>query len=240
MLHPALSDSFAAKVVQPSLPFPENRRRSGAGKGPALTRDELRERLNVAPDDFLVCSIGTFAPQKGQRMLIRTVAEAARERELPLKLLVVGLKSEQQRQAVLAELTPEERRVLSPSRTYVAQSEIAAFYGASDAYVMNSQGGATGRGECFGRVTIEAMAFGLPVLGTAAGGTTEIIADGITGLLFPVGEAGQAVLADHLERLVRYPTETRELGQAGREHALSYFRSHRFLTEMNDALASVD
>jgi starch synthase len=88
-------------------------------------------------------------------------------------------------------------------------------------------------------VTIEAMAFGLPVLGTAAGGTPEIIADGRTGLLYPVGEAGQAVLADHLERLVRDPAHARRLGEAGRERALGYFRQRRFLAELHEALASV-
>lgn len=50
---------------------------------------------------------------------------------------------------------------------------------------MNSQG----NGEPFGRVTIEAMAFGLPVLGTDAGGTKEIVLDGKTGLLHDLEDA---------------------------------------------------
>jgi glycosyltransferase involved in cell wall biosynthesis len=239
VLHPALSDAFVEKTTQASLPFPTDRRRSRSGGLPSLDRAEIRKRLEVGPDDFLVCCIGTFLPQKGQRLLIRTVAGAARERGLPLKLLLVGLMDDRRRTALLRDLGPDERRVLSASRTYVSQSEYAAFYRASDAHVMNSQGGATDRGECFGRVTIEAMAFGLPVLGTAAGGTTEIIADGHTGLLFPVGEAGQTVLAGHLERLVRDPARARQLGEAGREHALGYFQQHRFLSELHEALASV-
>ncbi|MBU6228457.1 MAG: glycosyltransferase [Cyanobacteria bacterium REEB459] len=60
-----------------------------------------------------------------------------------------------------------------------------------------------GQGEIFGRVAIEALAFGLPVFGTKTGGTAEIIEDGVTGLLHPVGEAGAALFKTHLLRLVR-------------------------------------
>ncbi|XP_070679697.1 uncharacterized protein [Malus domestica] len=51
-----------------------------------------------------------------------------------------------------------------------ATTRVAALYSAADVYVMNSQG----LGGTFGRVTIEAMAFGLPVLGTEAGGTAVL------------------------------------------------------------------
>jgi glycosyltransferase involved in cell wall biosynthesis len=40
--------------------------------------------------------------------------------------------------------------------------------------------------EAFGRVTVEAMQLGRPVIGARSGGTTELIRDGETGLLFEV------------------------------------------------------
>ncbi|KAM2117169.1 hypothetical protein ACFX1Q_010332 [Malus domestica] len=63
--------------------------------------------------------------------------------------------------------------------------------------------GAQGLGETFGRVTIEAMAFGLPVLGTEAGGTKEIVEHNVTGLLHPVGHDGTRGLAENHRFLLK-------------------------------------
>ncbi len=54
--------------------------------------------------------------------------------------------------------------------------------------------------EGFGRSTVELMAQGVPVIGTAAGGTLEIIEDELSGLLFPVGNVD--ALAVQMRRLM--------------------------------------
>ncbi|KAK4361931.1 hypothetical protein RND71_017172 [Anisodus tanguticus] len=87
-------------------------------------------------------------------------------------------------------------------------TRVAALYAAADAYVMNSQG----LGETFGRVTIEAMAFGLPVLGTDAGGTKEIVEHNVTGLLHSLGRPGAQVLAHNLQYLLNNPLERQRMG----------------------------
>lgn len=94
-----------------------------------------------------------------------------------------------------------------------ATTRVASLYAAADVYVMNSQG----LGETFGRVTIEAMAFGLPVLGTDAGGTKEIVEHNVTGLLHPLGRNGAQVLAKNLKFLLQNPSARQELGMKGRE-----------------------
>lgn len=94
-----------------------------------------------------------------------------------------------------------------------AATRVAALYAAADVYVINAQG----LGETFGRVTIEAMAFGLPVLGTDAGGTKEIVDHRVSGLLHPVGHEGTEVLAQHIQYLLSNPSVRRKMGINGRK-----------------------
>ncbi|CAN4088939.1 unnamed protein product [Withania somnifera] len=104
-------------------------------------------------------------------------------------------------------------------------TRVAALYAAADAYVMNSQG----LGETFGRVTIEAMAFGLPVLGTDAGGTKEIVEHNVTGLVHPLGRPGAQVLALNIQYLLNNPSERQRLGSNGRKKVEDmYLKKHMY------------
>lgn len=106
-----------------------------------------------------------------------------------------------------------------------ATTRVAALYSAADVYVMNSQG----LGETFGRVTIEAMAFGLPVLGTDAGGTKEIVDHNVTGLLHPLGHPGTRVLAKNLRFLLKNPVSRKQMGLKGREKVeRMYLKRHMY------------
>ncbi|KAL1191345.1 hypothetical protein V5N11_010271 [Cardamine amara subsp. amara] len=106
-----------------------------------------------------------------------------------------------------------------------ATTRVASLYSAADVYVTNSQG----IGETFGRVTIEAMAYGLPVLGTDAGGTKEIVEHNVTGLLHPVGRPGNKVLAQNLLFLLRNPSTRLQLGSKGREMVEKmYMKQHMY------------
>ncbi|MQM13702.1 hypothetical protein Taro_046630 [Colocasia esculenta] len=104
-------------------------------------------------------------------------------------------------------------------------TRVSSLYSAADVYVINAQG----LGETFGRVTIEAMAFGLPILGTDAGGTKEIVEDKVTGLLHPIGREGNLVLAQHLQFLLRNPVAREQLGKNGRiKVERTYLKQHMF------------
>jgi glycosyltransferase involved in cell wall biosynthesis len=76
-------------------------------------------------------------------------------------------------------------------------------------------------GESFGRVVVEAMAAGLPVVGVRGGGVGEIVRDGETGLLAEIDNPQE--LAAHIEHLVRNPQRRAVLGQAGRKRAESTY-----------------
>ena len=72
-------------------------------------------------------------------------------------------------------------------------------------------------GESFGRVVIEGMASGLPVVGVRGGGVAETVIDGETGYLAPVGDA--AALGEAIARLAADPALRGRFGAAGRARA---------------------
>jgi glycosyltransferase involved in cell wall biosynthesis len=75
--------------------------------------------------------------------------------------------------------------------------------------------------EPFGNVAVEAMMRGTPVVASAAGGLTEIVRDGETGMLVPRGDVG--ALAHALSRLLSDRDLAERLGRQGRELALREF-----------------
>ena len=74
--------------------------------------------------------------------------------------------------------------------------------------------------EPFGQVVIEGMAAGLPVIAAAAGGPTEVITDGVDGVLSTPEDVDE--LADHLRRLANSPVERQRLGTNAVESAKAY------------------
>jgi glycosyltransferase involved in cell wall biosynthesis len=74
--------------------------------------------------------------------------------------------------------------------------------------------------EPFGRVTVESMALGTPVVGSAVGGIAEVVADGETGLLVPPGD--EVAMAEAMAGLLAAPERRRELAAAGVEAATSF------------------
>ena len=77
------------------------------------------------------------------------------------------------------------------------------------------------RTDTFGIVYLEAWLYDKPVVGAAAGGVPEVIADGVNGYLVPFG--GVAAIADRIARLLTDPALRARLGAAGhatvlREH----------------------
>jgi len=84
-------------------------------------------------------------------------------------------------------------------------------------------------GETFGRVTIEAMAFGLPVLGTDAGGTKEIVEHNVSGLLHPIRRKGNHVLAQNLQFLLENRLAREQMGMNGRKKVQRmYLKEHMY------------
>jgi glycosyltransferase involved in cell wall biosynthesis len=76
-------------------------------------------------------------------------------------------------------------------------------------------------GEPFGQVIIEGMAMGKPVVATNGGGVPEIVEDGKTGILVPMGDA--AAMADAVCNLADDPVLARAMGRRGKKRVQEHF-----------------
>ena len=79
-------------------------------------------------------------------------------------------------------------------------------------------------GEPFGQVVVEGMAAAKPVVATAGGGIPEIVQDGVTGLLVPMGDV--QAMAAAICRLLEDPHTAREMGLLGRHRVREHFTIH--------------
>ncbi|KAI7986712.1 N-acetyl-alpha-D-glucosaminyl L-malate synthase [Camellia lanceoleosa] len=213
-----------------------------------ILRNAVREEMGLKDSDMLVMTLSSINAGKGQLLLlesahmlleqessnndkiIKLVSETESEgmQEQTLKVLIgsVGSKSNKVLyvKAMLSFLSQHSN--LSKSVLWTpATTRVASLYSAADVYVINSQG----LGETFGRVTIEAMAFGLPVLGTDAGGTKDIVEHNVTGLLYPLGRPGVQVLSEKIQFLLKNPSMRQEMGMRGRKKVEKmYLKRHMY------------
>ena len=84
---------------------------------------------------------------------------------------------------------------------------------------------------------LEAMASGLPVVATRAGGNSEVVEDGRTGKLVPVGDFQQ--LADALQSVWQNPEQARRFGDAGRERVERLFDVNRMVRQYEQLYGEV-
>ena len=84
---------------------------------------------------------------------------------------------------------------------------------------------------------LEAMAAGLPVIGSNTGGMPEVIVDGVTGLL--VMPADVDALAAALRTLLRDADLRARLGKAARQHIVQHFSSDKMRSEIHQLYASL-
>jgi glycosyltransferase involved in cell wall biosynthesis len=101
---------------------------------------------------------------------------------------------------------------------WVASSQMADVYRSFDVLVLPSRSRLNWI-EQFGRALVEAMACGVPVIGSTCGEIPNVIGD--TGLSFPEGD--EAALREHLRCLQNQPALRAELAQRGRQRVLDHF-----------------
>ncbi len=187
------------------------------------------ERLGIDPARPTIVFVGRITRQKGLPYLLRACellpaevqvilcagAPDTAEIKAEVEGLVAGLREKRTGVVWIAEMLP--------------RPELIAVLSASDVFVCPSVY------EPLGIVNLEAMACGLPVVGSATGGIPDVIVDGATGLLVPIEQVTDGTgtpvepetfvhdLAERLASLVMDEALARRMGQAARARVEEHF-----------------
>jgi glycosyltransferase involved in cell wall biosynthesis len=144
---------------------------------PRRSRTAVRAELGIEQAPMLLM-VGRFSPQKGHRLLLEALP-AIRRRHLDAVVVLVG----EGRLAGEISSAIAELKMGDCVRLVGSRSDVSDLMGAADLLLLPSQF------EGLPLVALEAMAIGLPVVGTRVDGVVDAVEDGVTGWLAPAGDA---------------------------------------------------
>jgi len=188
-----------------------------------VPRHRARARLGLAHDAQVIGYVGRLVPRKGVATLLGAFARLVRERpQAPLRLMVVGGETRDPAQDPAPEMALLRRlaaRLGVASQVWFVgkrqPNELAEYYGAADIMV------SVPWYEPFGLTPLEAQACRRAFIGSAVGGITYTVQDGLTGLLVPPKD--EAALAARLALLLDDAALRRRLAWAGYERVRREF-----------------
>jgi len=173
---------------------------------------ELRRQFGIPADALVAMFVGRLTYDKGICELLQAFLQIE-NRFRQLRLLLVGSfeDGDPLPTGIRKRLETHERVILAGP-----VNDPAPYYAIADVLILPSHR------EGLPTVVLEGQAAGKPVIGASATGIVDLLVDGETGLLFPVGDA--SALADAIARLIDDKALARKLADAGQEQVKRKFR----------------
>jgi N-acetyl-alpha-D-glucosaminyl L-malate synthase BshA len=178
--------------------------------------DEQREkacarRHLAAPHEPILIHLSNFRPVKRVCDVIQVFARIVRQR--PAQLVLIGDGPDRS----AAEWLAQDLGIQAHVHFLGKQERVGELLALADLLLMPSEL------ESFGLAALEAMACKVPAIATRVGGVPELIDDGVTGLLYPVGDV-EAMAAGALD-LLGNPARMKAMREAARKTAQERFCS---------------
>lgn len=189
-------------------------------------RLQARQRLGLSADQPVLIYIGRLELEKGVHLAVRALQKQPDD----TVLLIAGAGHYGATLSHLAAQLGLAGRVRFLG--FVGHEELPDLLNAADIFVMP-----TLCQEGLPLSVVEAMACGLPVVATAAGGIPTAVEDNVSGVLFPLGDV--AALSERLRRLIEAPQLRRQLGAAARSRAETHFSQAQMVAAYEAVFADV-
>ncbi|MEX2014103.1 MAG: glycosyltransferase [Parcubacteria group bacterium] len=180
------------------------------------TKSEIRKELGIGSKDFVVAMVARFDKVKGHERFIKILPEIIKN--VPnLKVIFVGGGEG----LVIARGKVRELRLQDTVQFLGEREDVPQILKASDSLVLPSFH------EGMPLAVLEAMAAGLPVIGSNVVGIRDLVRNGETGFLADFDHPAQVVGA--FSRLAKSPALRRRMGESGRRFVAEHFSMEKFI-----------
>lgn len=178
------------------------------------TPAEVRRELGLQADEWVIFHASNLRPVKRLEVLLETVAGLQPRARVKLLLLAGGNFANYAADVLRLglESTVLLRENVSEVEDYLQIADLGLFTSDSESFCLS---------------ILEAMFFGFPSVATRVGGIPEVVADGVTGILAPAGDA--PALATAVQALLDHPELRRQMGAAARQRAQDHFTADRIV-----------
>ena len=177
------------------------------------TKEEILTEKAKTNGGRIILTVARLHPNKGLVYLLQAMTQIV-EKYPSSRLVIIGRgRLEDQIQMLVGQMRLEDHVTLLTEP--IPNEEMNRIYPGCDIFTLPSVE------EPFGRVIIEAMACGKPVVATKVGGPLDIVEDGRTGYL--VDRADPDQLATRINELLQDRKKIRDFGRAGRRRAVEKF-----------------
>ncbi len=194
---------------------------------PKASPQDIRKTWGIADKDILIGAVGSLIKRKGIRDLIEATAIVAKRSEHPLKCMIIGKGQEKGNLIEMVKRKNLDGRVIFTG----FQSDAISYINALDIFVLAS------KSEGLPRVILEAMLMERPVVASDVIGSSELVVNGETGFLFPVGRAD--MLAEAILKLVENAELRERMGKNGRNLVIENFSIDNYVAGVEDVFAGV-
>ena len=203
-----------------------------------IDRGAARDRIGLAEGDAVIAVIAQLTPWKAQDDAVRVLADL-KPRYPDLRLILAGSAKftapssrydnrayERDLVRLIGSLGLERNVLLLGER-----ADVPELLRAADVLLVPSWR------EAFGRIAVEGLAMGLPVVATSEGGPAEIVRDGVDGIVLPPRDPVRWAAA--VDELLRDSELRAAMGRRGRERALAEFSVARHVDKLLDLYCEV-
>jgi len=200
------------------------------GSGIDCSRFVYTPRTIPADGQIQIVTTGRLVEKKGIEYCIQAVAKLAKiHRNIEYKIIGDGPLKAQLQDLIDTLGVNDKVKILG----WQQQQEIINHLRQSHIFMATSVTASDGNQDAPVNTLKEAMAMGMPVIGTLHGGIPELIEDGVSGFLVP--ERDVDAIAAKLSLLIEHPQNWANMGKAGR----AYVEKHYDTNQLNDRLVDI-